>query len=78
MKQKFFIPDLMYNIRCFLRECQICQLHQVGPTPQWQFENTIILTHTSISKLSHGLKYMYRATTGHRLYFLSQMRQQTI
>ena len=29
----------MSYIRCFLKGCQICHLHKVGPTPQRQFEN---------------------------------------
>ena len=34
IKQKVFIPDLMYYIRSVLKGCQICQLHKVGPTPK--------------------------------------------
>ena len=56
----------MHYIRSFLKGCQMCQLHKVGPTPQRQFENRIILNYASMSKLSCDIKYMYRASTGHK------------
>ena len=51
----------------FLKGCQICQLHKVGPKPQRQFENRVNLNYTSMSKLSCDIKYMYGASTCHKL-----------
>ena len=56
----------MHYIQSILNGCQICQLHNVGPTPQRQFEMRIDLICTSVGKVSCNIKYMYRASTGHQ------------
>ena len=57
---------LMYYIRSFLKGCQICRLHKVGPAFQRQFGNRINLNYTSVSKINCDIKYMYKESTDHR------------
>ena len=55
----------MHYIGSYLRGSDTCQLHKIGATPQRQFENRINLNYTSMNKLSHDIKYMYRVSAGH-------------
>ena len=51
---KVIYTKLMDYIRGFLKGCQICQLHKVGPVPEY-----------SMTKFSCYIKHMYRTNTGH-------------
>ena len=65
----------MHYVRCFLKGCQICQLHKVGPTHQMQVENRINLNYTSMSKLICDIINMYRASKVHC--FIPLVRDET-
>ena len=55
----------MHYIRSFLKGHEICRFHGQTNTLK-AVENGIILNYTSMSKFRCDIKYMYRASTGHK------------
>ena len=66
MKDKFFIPNLMYYLRSFIKGCHICQLSRSDKPPTRQFQPQIYLYYRPMSKLSMDLKVMLRSQKGHK------------
>ena len=66
MTSKFFIPNLMYYLRAFLKACHICQLNRNDKPPLRQLETRINLNYRPMSRLSMDLKVMPRSQKGHQ------------
>ena len=66
MKDKFFIPNLMYYLRSFIKGCHICQLSRHDKLPMRQLQPQIYLNYRPLSKLSMDLKVMPRSQKGHK------------
>ena len=66
MKDKFFIPNLMHYLRCFLKGCHICQLSRSYKPPTRLLQPHIYLNYRLMSKLSMDLKVMPRSQKGHK------------
>ena len=66
MKDKFYIPNLMYYLRSFIKGCHICQLYRPGKPPTRQLQPQIYLNYSPLSKLSMDLKVMPRSQKGHK------------
>ena len=63
MRDKFFIPNLMYYLRTFIKGCHICQLSRSDKLPTRQLKP---LNHRPLSKLSMDLKVMPKLQKGHK------------
>ena len=63
---KFFIPNLMYYLRSFIKGCYICQLSQSDKLSTRQLQPQIYLKYRALSKLSMDLKAMLRSQKGHK------------
>ena len=66
MKDKFFVPGLMYYLRSFIKGCHICQLARPIKPPMWQLQPQIYLNYRPLSKLSMDLKVMPRLQKGQK------------
>ena len=66
MKDKFFIPNLMYYLRSFMKGCHVCQLSRSDKPPTRQLQPRIYLNYKLLSKLSMDLKVMPRSQKGHK------------
>ena len=64
MKDKFFISNLMYYLRSFIKGCHICQLSRPNKLPTRQLQPQIYLNYRPLSKLSMDLKVMPRSQKG--------------
>ena len=58
---RFFIPNLMYYLRLYIKGCHICQLNRKDKPPV-----RINLNYRPLSRLSMDLKVMPRSCRGHR------------
>ena len=66
MKDNFFIPNLMYYLRSFIKGCHICQLSRSDKLPTIQLQPQIYLNYRPLSILSMDLKVMPRSQKGHK------------
>ena len=64
INDKFFIPNLKYHLRSFLKTCHICQLSRNDKPPTRQLETRINLNYKPMSRLSMDLKVMPRSQKG--------------
>ena len=65
ISNKFFIPNLMHDLRSFLKRCHICQLARNDKPPTRQLQTRINLNYRPMSRLSMDLKVMPRPQKGH-------------
>ena len=56
ISDKFFIPNLIHNLRSFLKACYICQLSRNDKPPTRQLHVRIDLNYRPMSRLSMDLK----------------------
>ena len=66
MKDKFFIPNLTYYLRSFIKGCHICQQSRSDKLPTRQLQPQIYLNYRPMSKLSMDLEVMPRSQKGHK------------
>ena len=66
MTSKFFIPNLMYYLRAFLKACHICQLSRNDKPPFKATGNKKKFKSRPMSRLSIDLKVMLRSQKGHQ------------
>ena len=66
ISDKFFIPNLMYYLRSFLKACHSCQLSRNDKPPTRQLQTRINLNYRPMSTLSMDLKFMSRSQKGHQ------------
>ena len=65
INDKFFIPNLMYHLRSFLKACHIFQLSRNDKPPGRHIQTRINLNYKPMSRLSMDLKVMLRSHKGH-------------
>ena len=66
MSDKFFIPDLKYYLRSYIKGCHICQLSNKDKIPNRHFQRRINLNYKPLSRLSMDLKVMPKSYRGHK------------
>ena len=66
INDRFFIPNLMYYLRLYIRGCYICQLNGRDKPPVRQLQTRINLNYRPLLRLSMVLKVMPRSCRGHR------------
>ena len=66
MSDKFFIPNLTYYLRSYIKGCHLCQLAQNEKLPSRQLQTRINPNYVSLSRLSMDLKVMPRSHKGHK------------
>ena len=63
---KFFIPDLIYYFRLYIKGCHICQLSRKDKLPTRQLQTRINVNYRPLSRLSMDLKVMTRLNKGQK------------
>ena len=66
ISDKFFIPNLIHNLRSYIKGCHICQLSHNEKLPSRQLQARINPNYVPMSRLSMALKVMPRSHKGHR------------
>ena len=66
LKDKFFVPGLMYYLRSFIKGCHRYQLAGPDKPPMRQLQPQIYLNYRPLSRLSMDLKVMARSQKGHK------------
>ena len=66
INDKFFIPNLIHYIQCYIKSCHICQLSHNEKPPARQLQTRINLNYRPLSRLSMDLKVMPRSHKGHK------------
>ena len=61
ISDNFFVPNVMYYIRSYLKACHICQLARNDKPPLRQLQTRINLNYRPMSRLSMDLKVMPRS-----------------
>ena len=61
ISNKFFIPNLIYYFRSYIKGCHICQLAHNEKPPARQLQTRINLNYTALSRLSMDLKVIPRS-----------------
>ena len=64
--KKFFIPDLVHDLRTYVKGCHICQLHRNEKPQPRQLQHRINPNYKAMTRLSIDLKVILRSYTGHR------------
>ena len=63
---KFFIPDLMYYFRLYIKGCHICQLSRNDKSPVRKLQQNINLNYRPLSRLGMELKVLPKSCKGHK------------
>ena len=66
ISNKFFIPNLTYYLRSYIKGCHICQLMCNEKPPARQLQTIINPNYIPLSRLSMDLKIMPRSHKGHK------------
>ena len=66
ISNKFFIPNLIYYLRSYIKGCHICQLACNEKPPTRQLQTRINPNYIPLSRLSMDLKVMPRSYRGHK------------
>ena len=66
INDRFFIPNMMHDLRLYIKGCHICQLNRKDKPPVRQLQTRINLNYRPLSRLSVDLKVMMRSCRGHR------------
>ena len=66
ISDKFFVPDLIHYLRCYIKECHLCQLTCNEKPPSRQLQTRINPNYVPLSRLSMDLKVMPRSHKGHK------------
>ena len=66
ISDKFFIPNLTYYLRSYIKGCHLCQLVQNEKLPPRQLQARINSNYVPLSRLSMELKVMPRSHKGHK------------
>ena len=66
ISDKFFIPNLIYYIRSYIKGCHVCQLSRNEKPPTRHFQTRINPNNIPMSRLSMDLKVMPKSQKGHR------------
>ena len=66
ISDKFFIPNLIHYLRCYIKGCCICQLTRNEKPPSRQLQTRINLNYRPLSRLSKDLKVMPKSSKGHK------------
>ena len=62
----FFIPNLIHNLRSYIKACHICQLTCNEKPLTRQFQTRINLNYKPLSRLSMDFKVMPHSSKGHK------------
>ena len=62
---KFYVPNMMYYLRSYLKACHICQLARNDKPPSIQLQARINLNYKPMSRLSMKPKIMPKSQKGH-------------
>ena len=66
ISDKFIIPNLIYYLRSYIKECHICQLAHNERPPARQLQTRKNPNYIPLSRLSMDLKVMPRSHKGHK------------
>ena len=66
ISDRFFIPNLMYYLRSYIKGSHICQLNRKDKLPVRQLQTRINFNYRLLSRLSMDLKVMPRSCRGNR------------
>ena len=66
ISDKFFIPNLIYYLRSYIKGCHMCQLSYNEKPPSRHLQTRINPNYVPMSRLSIDLKVMPRLQKGHR------------
>ena len=66
MNDKFFIPNLIYYLTSYIKECHLCQLACNEKAPPRQFQTRINPNYIPLSRLSMDLKVMPKSHKGYK------------
>ena len=66
ISDKYFIPNLIPNLRSYIKGCHICQLSRDEKPPTRHFQTQINPNYIPISRLSMDLKVMPKSQKGHK------------
>ena len=71
----FFIPDLIHQLRSYLKESYICQLSRNKKPPVRQLQQRINLNYRPLYRLSMDLKVVPKSFKGHKfiLYIIDEV-----
>ena len=64
IKEKFYLPNLMYHLHGSVHACQTCQVY-VLTTPKRHFQPKINLKHKSMYHLSCDIQFLHYASVAH-------------
>ena len=67
ISDKFFIPNLIYYLRSYIKGCHICQLVCNEKPPARQLQTRMNPNYILLSRLSKDLKVMPRSQKGHKV-----------
>ena len=75
ISEKYFISNLIYSLRSYIKGCHICQLACSEKPPVRQLQTRINPNYTPLSRLSMDLKTMPRLQKGHKfiLYIIDEV-----
>ena len=66
MNEKFYIPDLVHNLRVYMKGCHISQLHRNEKSHPKQLYQRINPKYKTMTRLSKHLKVMSTPYEGHK------------
>ena len=66
ISDRFYIPNLMHNLRSYIKGCHICQLNRKDKLPERQVQPKINLNYRPLLRLNMDLKVMPRSYKGDR------------
>ena len=66
INDKFFSPNLIHYLQCYIKGCHICQLAHNEKPPTWQFQTRINPNYIPLYRCSIDLKIMPRLYKGHK------------
>ena len=66
ISDKFFIPNLIYYLKSYIKGCHMCQLSRNEKPPTRHFQTRINPNYIPMSRLSMDLKVMPRSQKGHK------------
>ena len=66
ISDKFFIPNLIHDLRSYIKGCHLCQLSCNEKAPSRQLKTRISPKYVPMSRLGMDLKVMLRSHKGHR------------
>ena len=66
ISDKFFIPNLIHNLRSYIKGCHICQLNRNEKPPSRQLQTRVNLNYRPLSRLSMDLKVISKLSKGHK------------